>query len=236
MAVQDQIPYNAHTGNGVTTVFAFGFLLLKAADLDVYLAGALQSSGFTVSGIGNPTGGTVTFSVAPGNGVAVLLQRDIPLERLTDYQDAGDLLADTLNADFDRLWMALQGESDINGRQLTLPVGSTVDEALPAPVATRYLRVNAAGTAFEFVDLVAYLSLAVVSGFIATLFDDVDAAAARTTLGLGTAAIQDHGTAAGNVVRLDGLARLPAVDGSQLTGLAAAPTLPEFLLLARGVY
>ena len=49
-----------------------------------------------------------------------------------------------------------------------------------------------------------------------------DAAAARTTLGLGTAAQQDVGTTAGDVVQLDGSGRLPAVDGSQLTNLPAS--------------
>ena len=51
------------------------------------------------------------------------------------------------------------------------------------------------------------------------LLDDADAAAQRTTLGLGTAAIANTGTSASNVVVLDGSARLPAVDGSQLTNL-----------------
>lgn len=37
--------------------------------------------------------------------------------------------------------------------------------------------------------------------------------------GLGTAATQDVGTSASNVVQLDGTAKLPAVDGSQLTNL-----------------
>lgn len=39
---------------------------------------------------------------------------------------------------------------------------------------------------------------------------------------LGTAAAEDVGTSAGNVVQLDGSARLPAVDGSQLTNLPVA--------------
>ena len=51
------------------------------------------------------------------------------------------------------------------------------------------------------------------------LVDDADAAAQRTTLGLGTAAVLDVGTTASKVVQLDGSARLPAVDGSQLTNL-----------------
>ena len=41
---------------------------------------------------------------------------------------------------------------------------------------------------------------------------------------LGTAAAKNTGTAAGNVVELDGSARLPAVDGSQLTGINTAGT------------
>ena len=53
------------------------------------------------------------------------------------------------------------------------------------------------------------------------LLDDADASAQRTTLGLGTAATQTVGTSTNNVVQLDGSARLPAVDGSQLTNLPA---------------
>ena len=55
------------------------------------------------------------------------------------------------------------------------------------------------------------------------LSDLNNASTARTNLGLGTAAVEAVGTTAGDVVQLDGSARLPAVDGSQLTGLASAP-------------
>lgn len=44
---------------------------------------------------------------------------------------------------------------------------------------------------------------------------------ARTNLGLGTAALLDVGTSATNIVQLDALAKLPAVDGSQLTNVTA---------------
>tara|TARA_Y100001972_G_scaffold18107_1_gene20479 strand:- start:802 stop:2688 length:1887 start_codon:yes stop_codon:yes gene_type:complete len=60
------------------------------------------------------------------------------------------------------------------------------------------------------------------------LLDDADAAAQRTTLGLGTASTQAVGTSASNVVQLDGSARLPAVDGSQLTNLPASGATAGF--------
>ena len=58
-----------------------------------------------------------------------------------------------------------------------------------------------------------------ISAFGATLVDDASAVAARATLGLGSAATLNAGTAANSVVQLDATAKLPAVDGSQLTGL-----------------
>lgn len=62
-------------------------------------------------------------------------------------------------------------------------------------------------------------ALADITAFARTLLDDIDAAAARATLELGTAAIQSVGTAAGNVVQLDGSGALPAVSGANLTNL-----------------
>jgi len=52
------------------------------------------------------------------------------------------------------------------------------------------------------------------------LIDDADSAAQRTTLGLGTAAVLNVGENDGNLVQLDAVG-LPAIDGSQLTGISA---------------
>jgi hypothetical protein len=51
---------------------------------------------------------------------------------------------------------------------------------------------------------------------------------ARTSLGLGSAAVLTAGTSANNAVQLDGSARLPAVDGSQLTNLPSAGATAGF--------
>lgn len=50
-----------------------------------------------------------------------------------------------------------------------------------------------------------------------------DASAFRSALGLGTAATLTAGTSANNAVQLDGTGKLPAVDGSALTGVSASP-------------
>ena len=54
------------------------------------------------------------------------------------------------------------------------------------------------------------------------------AGTARTSLGLGSAAVLTAGTSANNAVQLDGSARLPAVDGSPLTNLPAAGATAGF--------
>ena len=54
------------------------------------------------------------------------------------------------------------------------------------------------------------------------------AGTARTSLGLGSAAVLTAGTSASNAVQLDGSARLPAVDGSQLTNLPATGATAGF--------
>ncbi|EMJ9258500.1 phage tail protein, partial [Klebsiella pneumoniae] len=108
MSVPSQTPYNIYTANGLTTVFAYEFYLISASDIQVTINGNEVTSGYAVSGVGNTGGGEVTFLTAPANGTTVIFERVTPTYRLTDYQDNGDLLADTVNKDFDRLWMAIQ--------------------------------------------------------------------------------------------------------------------------------
>ncbi|QGH62742.1 phage tail fiber protein [Serratia proteamaculans] len=122
MSVPNQTPYNIYTANGLTTVFPYEFYLLNVGDIAVSINGVVITSGYTITGVGNVDGGEITFLTPPANGVTVMLERVVPAYRLTDYQDNGDLLADTVNKDFDRLWMAIQQAFIYLGLALTRPL------------------------------------------------------------------------------------------------------------------
>lgn len=139
MPIGEQSPLASHTGNGVATTFAYSFGVLAADDLKVLVNGVEVTSGFTVTGIGSRTGGTVVFASAPANGAAILIMRQIVLKRDTDYQYSGDLREEVLDNDFDRIWMALQDQLIVASRTIRGPIGDVFDE-LPA-AASRSLRV-----------------------------------------------------------------------------------------------
>ncbi|EKP8674472.1 right-handed parallel beta-helix repeat-containing protein [Salmonella enterica] len=122
MSVPNQTPYIIYNANGLTTVFPFEFYIINTGDIQVSINGTTVTSGYTVAGAGNVSGGDVVFLTPPESGSVVMLERVVPTYRLTDYQDNGDLLADTINKDFDRLWMAIQRSSIYLGLALRRPL------------------------------------------------------------------------------------------------------------------
>lgn len=62
-----------YIGDGVTTSFAYTNKSFASSDFRVYLAGALQSTGYSVSGLGQVDGGTITFATAPTAGATVVI-------------------------------------------------------------------------------------------------------------------------------------------------------------------
>ncbi|HEI8775490.1 phage tail fiber domain-containing protein [Enterobacter cloacae] len=122
MSVPNQTPYIIYNANGVTTVFPYEFYIITAGDIQVTINGSVVTSGYSVSGVGNVGGGDVIFLTPPVSGAVIMLERVVPTYRLTDYQDNGDLLADTVNKDFDRLWMAIQRSFIYLGLALRRPL------------------------------------------------------------------------------------------------------------------
>ncbi|WP_213763515.1 tail fiber domain-containing protein [Caballeronia sp. dw_19] len=134
MTVPIQDPIVSYTGNGIATAFTIPFRILLAEDLIVNLSGVLTSA-YTLSGLGDDES-TLTFTTAPASGVPILAYRQVALERQTDYQFNGDLRAVTVNADFDRIWMALQDQGSDIGRAIVAPTADINPQmTLPGAVA-----------------------------------------------------------------------------------------------------
>lgn len=189
MPVTDQTTSNSSTGNGVTTVFPYTYKILDEADILVEVDGVTKTltTHYTVSGVGVSGGGNVTFVTAPASGAVVVLSRSMAYSRDTDYQENGDLLAATLDEDVDRVTMLVQQVRQLIRRAVKLPSGVTADQVLgtgntAAERASKLIGFDSDGDPALFT--AADLDPSLVTAFIATLFDDADAAEARTTLGL----------------------------------------------------
>ena len=132
MTVAAQTPITNATGNGVTTAFSTAWKATQAGDVVVQVAGVTQTltTHYSLTGLGGSTL-TVTFVTAPASGAAVLIYRDTAVTRSTDYQVAGDFLAQTVNEDFDRPIRILQDMDSgmkTSPRVMRAPVGETLDD------------------------------------------------------------------------------------------------------------
>lgn len=87
------------------TTFTYSFEIFNENDVLVYVDATLKTitTDYTVTGVGNDTGGTVVFTSAPANGTVVTLLRSTSRARSADYQQSGAFKADVINADLDRL-------------------------------------------------------------------------------------------------------------------------------------
>jgi hypothetical protein len=137
MAVTQQQTVFSYVASGGAS-FGFGCRVLVQDDLIVQVDGVEQfSPAFTVTGLGDSSGGTVTFHSAPTAGSLVRIQRATQIIRTTDYQVGGDFEAATVNLDFDRVYMLCQdvlGGSVEIANTLRVPAGETI-AVLPAKAA-----------------------------------------------------------------------------------------------------
>ena len=73
-----------YAGNGSLTTFDYTFPVLDIGHLAVIVtdaSGIETAPAFTATGIGNPSGGTVTLSAAPASSETVAILRDMPVEQ-----------------------------------------------------------------------------------------------------------------------------------------------------------
>jgi len=102
---------STYIANGVTSSFAYPFKVYDESHIKVYLNGELQSSGYTISGVGDSSG-QVTFIVNPPNSTVVHLERSVPATQLTDYNPYDAFPAETHERALDLLAMTAQQAQD----------------------------------------------------------------------------------------------------------------------------
>ena len=134
MTVQSENNIVRTEGDGSVVAFDYNFPIVSEDHLEVYLDGVLQGSGYTVTGVGDPNGGTVTFSVAPGDNVQVILRRFVPYTQLVDYITGDKFPADTHESGLDLAMMAASQLQEQFQRTIRYPItSSTASAELPDP-------------------------------------------------------------------------------------------------------
>ena len=102
---------NSYSGNGSTTAFNYTFKISAESEMEVII----RSSGgtetvktltthYTISGVGNAGGGTVTFTAGniPITGETVILRRDTAITQTMDLIDNDPMSADTIETAHDK--------------------------------------------------------------------------------------------------------------------------------------
>jgi hypothetical protein len=187
------------------------------------------------TGASTASAARTNLGVAIGSDVQAYDAELAALAGLTSAADKGIQFTGSGTAatyDLTAAGKALLDDADASAQRTTMGVaiGSDV-QAYDAGLASIAGLTTAANKVIYTTASDTY-AVADFTAFGRSLVDDADAAAGRTTLGLGTAATVDTGTSAGNAVILDGSARLPAVDGSQLTNISFTESDPQALAFA----
>lgn len=136
MTISTTSTKKVYSGNAVATVFAYDFFIQAATDIEVYIAdpdGLLElqtlTTDYTLSGVGNPAGGNVTFvSGAPATGTNnVLLIRDTPLTQETDYIEGDTFPAEEHEKALDKLTRICQELREQVDRAVKTAANSAID-------------------------------------------------------------------------------------------------------------
>lgn len=126
-----------YSGNGATTVWPFSFPVLDADHLGVIFTNAagaetaVAASAYTVTGIGAPAGGSVTYPLSgtpiPA-GTKLTLIRTVPYTQDTVLSNQGGYYPEVVERRFDEIYMALQQLEERLGRASLSAISDPVTE------------------------------------------------------------------------------------------------------------
>jgi hypothetical protein len=225
-------------GNGAQTQFAFAFVGVNAAYIEVIYTDSFGNE--TILSQGNGTtqyqialnsppqgglwgiGGTITYNPSGtpiANGISLTIFRTLPLTQAISLQNQISLsqLGDGAETGLDTLEMQLQQVSELFQRALVAPI---TDSSAPLPLPTAQLRANQIlGFDGSGNPIAAQPSSALVSSIMAAVVSAATLSLARIAMGLGGAAIENIGAG----LQDDGSSNLRR--NSQLTSIAGNKTV-----------
>lgn len=134
MTVSSTNTKNSYSGDDSTVVFAYTFKVFDDDDIQVILrndtTGAetvqTKTTHYSVSGVGNTSGGNITFVTAPATGQTVVLLRAIPLTQATDYTPNDPFPAATHEDALDRLTFIVQDQQEELDRAIKISKTNTI--------------------------------------------------------------------------------------------------------------
>ena len=151
MTVADNTSRNQYTATSGQTVFAYTFEIVDKDDIVVLKNGTTLSEGtdYTVSNVGNDSGGNVTLTVGATAGDILTLYRDMPYARTQNYTNSGDFLASEVNSDFDNLWLAGEQTNRSFSQSIRKPITDSDSISMELPEAAnradKYLKFDSDG-------------------------------------------------------------------------------------------
>lgn len=226
-----------YTGNGLVATYAYTWKILDDGDLVVIstdTTGAdttlVLGTGYTVTGAGNDSGGNVVLSANLASGYLLTLYMGMDIEQPTDLTNQASPFLERIESALDRQALISQQLAEELGRCIKNdPVAGSeltfadIEADAAAAAAARTGAETAQGLAEDARDLAQAAAASVPSfgAFGLTLAETTTASNARAALNLGSAAVADTGTSAGNVVTLAAGAALVAPALLDISGAAA---------------
>jgi hypothetical protein len=186
-------PYTATAGQ---TSFSFGFPVLRAEDLTVWreragvVAQLTLGAHYTVSGLGEPNGGAVVLTSGAVADDIIAINGDLPKERASSFVGGTPFTAAQIDSDLNRLAIMVQELGREISRAIRREAIDSQNGSLLLPRDVSQTTLLALNTAGELIPVLPVnLNLGAVTPFAASLLDDPDALTARSTLALGTEAV-----------------------------------------------
>jgi hypothetical protein len=193
----------SYAGNGVTKTFAVTFFFLKNEDLRLILRNADGTetpvnfpADYSVSGAGNPAGGSVTLVVAPLSTQNLVIARDLDITQETDYQTNDPFPAESHERALDKLTMIDQQQQEELTRSLRAQISDPIVDMVLPNFADR------AGTVLAFNEVTGAPQIGPDIATVQTVADNV---AAINTVGNNIGSVN---TVAANITNVNKVAAI----------------------------